>query len=300
MEAFKRLISASIASVLLHPAYLDSAFYRPMLRNLLLALASSLTLVAAAQSTWRFPLAFEDGTGAKDTIWFLYDTLATTPGSTPIVDYSFGEGPVQLGQDEFHVFILNSLGDTTQTQASNYSWFPIFQEFHIYAFNWVPPMTIRWDTSLFHAAYLPYAQGSFGQAKLDGNYFFFHSNDMTENGYNMLITDSAFVNEDFDFLFPIPVYFGLGDPLHIGSHVDRDRLEVFPNPASSKIELSGLLGNGSITIRDQLGRTLLNVAQASMTSDRTIDISTLPNGIYFVQINTPNTPTRHAKFQKME
>ncbi len=273
-----------------------------MPRNLLLALACTLACSASAQPTWRFHLAFEDGNGAKDTIWFLYDTLATLPFSSgqPQVDQELGEGAVQLSPNDFHVFVLNAEGDTTQTNAMPYPWFPIFQEPNIDAINWTPPMTIRWDTSLFHAPYLPYAQGNFGLAFMDGNYFFFHSNTGNEMGYSMLITDSAFVNEDLDFLFPISVYFGPGDPLHVGSWKNPERMEVFPNPAQKTIHLSGLQGNGSITVHDQWGRICLTAGPSLITSDMAIDISTLNPGIYFVQIISPNTPTCHAKFQKME
>jgi hypothetical protein len=46
-------------------------------KGILLALACTLAVAATAQPTWRFHLAFEDGTGAKDTIWFVFDTTAT-------------------------------------------------------------------------------------------------------------------------------------------------------------------------------------------------------------------------------
>ncbi|MEI2419331.1 hypothetical protein V6O07_03590, partial [Arthrospira platensis SPKY2] len=35
------------------------------------------TLHVSAQPQWRFHLAFEDAIGAKDTIWFVYDTTAS-------------------------------------------------------------------------------------------------------------------------------------------------------------------------------------------------------------------------------
>lgn len=272
-----------------------------MPRNLLLALAFTLAVAAAAQPTWRFHLAFEDGAGARDTIWMVYDTAATTGSDyNPQVDYSLGEGATPIDHTSFNVWTWNWDGDSTKTHAFPYSQYPIFDGTIIDAINWTPPMTIRWDTSLFHAPYLPDGQGGFGQAKLDGNYFFFHSNDMTENGYNMLITDSAFVNEFFDFLFPIPVYFGPGDHLHVGTWNAPEQVEVFPNPAERTIHLPGLQGTGSITVQDQLGRICLTVGPSRITPDTPIDISTLNPGIYFVQINSPNTPTRHAKFQKVD
>ena len=66
-----------------------------MCRNLLLALACSLAVAAAAQPTWRFHLAFEDGTGARDTIWFVFDTTATN--SAGMVDEHLGEGAEVVG-----------------------------------------------------------------------------------------------------------------------------------------------------------------------------------------------------------
>src|SRR5690606_7963439 len=141
----------------------------PMRRNLLLTLACAFVLSATAQPTWRFHLAFEDGAGARDTIWFVYDTTATTGNNQmPTVDYALGEGAVQIDYSEFNVFTWNWNSDTTKTNAWPYNWFPTFQCGTIDAINWIPPMTIRWDTSLFHAPYLPYAQGSIGVARMDG------------------------------------------------------------------------------------------------------------------------------------
>src|SRR5690606_31950891 len=151
-----------------------------MLSHLLLALASALAVATAAQPTWRFHLAFEDGTGARDTIWLVYDTAATIP---------YSHWPVQMDQYDsiqnnhdyydgsFHVFLINSLHDTTNSLAFPYWAYPMFETGnHIDAINWTPPMTITWDTILFHAPYLPYEQGSFGVARMDGMVFFFINN----------------------------------------------------------------------------------------------------------------------------
>ena len=137
-----------------------------MPRNILLALACTLAFSAAAQPTWRFHLAFEDGTGARDTIWMVYDTTAQLfyTGNEPLVDTALGEGPVNFNSGDFHVFLLNALFDTTQTNALPFSIFPIHEGTLIDAINWIAPMTIRWDTSLFHAPYLPDDQGSLGIA----------------------------------------------------------------------------------------------------------------------------------------
>ncbi|MBS1569769.1 MAG: hypothetical protein JST45_10035 [Bacteroidetes bacterium] len=146
-----------------------STLVKVTLPLLALALASTTT----AQPTWRFHLAFEDGTGARDTIWMVYDTSATTGSdSNPQVDYALGEGAVTIDQSTFNVWTWNWDEDSTDTHAFPYSWYPIFDGTLIDAINWVPPMTIRWDTSLFHAPYLPFTQGDINHAYMDGNYFF--------------------------------------------------------------------------------------------------------------------------------
>jgi hypothetical protein len=33
-----------------------------------------------AQQPWRFHIAFEDGTGARDTLWMIFDNTATVEG----------------------------------------------------------------------------------------------------------------------------------------------------------------------------------------------------------------------------
>ncbi|MBK7287391.1 MAG: hypothetical protein IPI95_09950 [Flavobacteriales bacterium] len=141
------------------------------MRFILALVVLALSLTTIAQPTWRFHLAFEDGTGARDTIWMVYDTTATlgsNPWPGPNVDTLLGEGPVDVDDGLFHVFRTNAIGDTTNTNAYPYSQYPNFDGTSIDAINWTPPMTITWDTSLFHAPYLPYAQGHFGIALMDG------------------------------------------------------------------------------------------------------------------------------------
>ena len=273
-----------------------------MSRNLLLALACGLAVVAAAQPTWRFHLAFEDGAGARDTIWMVYDTAATTgtgPEPGPKVDTVLGEGPVVVNDGQFHVFLTNALGDTTRTNAYPYFIYPSFDGTIIDAINWTPPMTIRWDTSLFHAPYLPYAEGSFGLAFLDGGYFFFHSNTGNETGYSMLITDSAFVNEDLDYLFPIPVYFDADNTIGVGEHQSAETaLRLWPNPAQRVVHVQAPGSeSGEVLVSDLMGRRVLNVEH--MPANGPLDVSSLHPGIYLIRVRTQQNHVFHSTFEKV-
>jgi len=276
-----------------------------MPRNLLLVLAYTLAIAVAAQPTWRFHLAFEDGTGAKDTLWFIYDTAVTqTQSHWPLESAAYvqSQSLLNYGDGSFHVFTINDFIDSTNTMAFPYIWFPIFETGdNIDAINWTPPMTIRWDTSLFHAPYLPYAQGSVNRAYLDGNYFFFHSNDGSGDGFNMLTTNSVFVDEDVQILFPFSLYFsGEGSTIGIEESPASTKLNVWPNPASHWLHFPLIDGAARFTVRDQLGRLVQSEMLTGHAAHYVWDISSLPPETYHITLESPQKPMRHAEFQKVE
>ena len=160
-------------------------------------------------------------------------------------------------------------------------------------------MTIRWDTSLFHAPYLPYAQGSFGQAYMDGDYFFFHSNGIGENGYDMLIDDSSYVDSDWESLFPFAIYFGPDD--HVGiqeSHEHGGSISFFPNPAGSSVYLQVDEPILSIRILDIAGRVVLTLPDHA--TEKAIDIASLAPGAYMLLALSPQNQLYHGSFQKVD
>jgi hypothetical protein len=255
---------------------------------------------ASTQPTWRFHIAFEDGTGARDTIWMVYDTTATTGSDfNPQVDYALGEGAVTIDPTIFNVWTWNWDGDSTKTHAFPYSWFPILDGTIIDAINWVPPMTIRWDTSLFHAPYLPYAQGSFGIAFMDGIAFSQFDTGLGFGQYNMLTNDSVTIDLLWDFLFPIPVTLGPDDHTAISGHSAPDGLlRTWPNPAHDKIRLRPLAGYvKTVSITDIAGRQTLLLSNPIPSEE--LDISELPPGRYFIHIITNQNQIYHGTFEKI-
>jgi hypothetical protein len=103
-----------------------------------------------AQPQWKFHLAFEDATGARDTIWFIWDTTAhfILP-----VDEHLGEGRTEMNLNEFNVFVRNHEGDSTKTFSLPYGIPDLTNS--IYAINYQYPITLRWDSSMFNAPFLP-------------------------------------------------------------------------------------------------------------------------------------------------
>ena len=133
---------------------------------LFLLLVFSIKLNSFSQPQWKFHIAFEDGTGAKDTIWCIWDS--TAHGSPP-VDTALGEGAIQIDNSTFNVFISNANGDTTKTVAFPFTY---SFDFGVRAINYQYPLTISWDSSLFSVIF-PWPYASVDYARIDNGYFFY-------------------------------------------------------------------------------------------------------------------------------
>ncbi len=274
-------------------------------RFLLPILALALACTTTAQPTWRFHLAFEDGTGARDTLWLLYDTTATLPVDPwpgPNVDYELGEGPTDMSNGLFHVFTRNANWDSTNTVAFPYSWYPIFETGNtIDAIKWVPPMTITWDTSLFHALYLPYNQGLINQAYLLGDYFFFHSNDGSGIGYNMLITNNVVMDEGSQFLFPFGILFsGDGSTIGVTESTQPEVLGVWPNPATRWLNFPLDGQESKLIVFDNAGHSIHTHMIPPSAASHAWDVSLLGSGTYHIVMVSSKYPPRHATFEKVD
>lgn len=157
--------------------------------NLLLALGFCCSITAQPQ--WKFHIAYEDATGARDTIWLIWDTTATFYG----IDTLLGEGNPGMNYNEFNVWTLtggpgwNQI-DTTKVIAHpyEYSFEPIVK-----AMNFVLPITITWDSSLFHAPGLPpQPVGWINHARIDNLYFFsYWNNPWVTHYYDMTIDNKV-------------------------------------------------------------------------------------------------------------
>ncbi len=141
-----------------------------------------------AQPQWKFHVAFEDATGAKDTIWFIWDTTATLYG----LDTTLGEKPVSLNYSIFNVWTNNKVNyeyDTIKTLAVPYT-----ESFEttIEAINYELPITITWDSALLHADWLPPTPvGWVNFARIDNDYFFLYKNNGLAHEYDMTLSDSV-------------------------------------------------------------------------------------------------------------
>lgn len=256
------------------------------MRNLLLAFACSLVVAVGAQPTWRFHLAFEDGMEAKDTLWFVFDTTATIFD----VDPQCGEGGVTLDPHSFHVFMFNQGNDSTQTDAQPYSYFPAFysQEFH--GMNFQYPLTLRWDTSLFHAPYLP--EEGIGGAVLSGEYLWQAGYaDLTYGTVDMTIRDSIIL---YDIGYP---FFGSSLIFWDGSNT----LGVDPPseaPFSAAFSGTSLAVSSTGPIQEvslyNVQGTLLHSSRPN-TDNTTMDMGGLPSAVYLLRVRNGQNRGYHEK-----
>ncbi len=171
----------------------------------------------------------------------------------------------------------------------------------INAINWIPPMTITWDTSLFHASYLPYAQGSFGIAMMNGIAFSQFDQEGTGFGiFNMLIEDSVTIDFLSEFLFPFPVYFDAGNTIGMKEHdmAKAPQLQVWPNPTQGGIHIVAPGSEaGDVFVSDLTGRRVLHLG--SMPANGPLDVSALSPGTYVIKVLTFQNHIYHGTFEKI-
>ena len=67
--------------------------------------------------------------------------------------------------------------------------------------------------------------------------------------------------------------------------VTSTSLSIYPNPATSVVNISGITGNASVNITDILGRTIKTVSFENIANEIKVDISDLTTGNYFLKVN---------------
>jgi len=237
---------------------------------------------AQQNAQWPFYIAFEDATGAKDTLWMVYDTGTS--------DYYYGIEP-ELGEipldsnntNEFRIWIhLDSEGNQYNTIAVNIS-FP-FLETEIYAENYILPITMNWDTTLFTADVLYEYGDPVNEAYFDSQYFFIQNNGW-DNYFHLTLTDHA----DLEYFwwgdsqhFPIFVLLERGPlgPWVNTKNIEFKQLSVYPNPSAGLVNLEFPTSvSGTLTIYDSKGKLVLS--ENVSTDRKQIDLHNAADGLYY-------------------
>ncbi len=253
----------------------------------------SLKCMAQQQQSaqWSFYMAFEDATGAKDSIWFLLDTAATYPWS---ISALYGEVPIEPDSVNFQVWFYHPLDFVNGNPTERYNTFvnnidnvEAAWGTELFGTNFELPIVMSWDTSLFTADVLyEYGANPINQATLDNEYLFLSGGD--ENGWDMTQTDHVELpyfwwgsSSQFPLFFDI-VRGPLGSEVGVNDVVTTE-FSVFPNPATDYVTL-----NFPKAIKAQLRILDVNgklVKSNSISGNRKrLHIGDLESGLYFIEI----------------
>ena len=244
-----------------------------------------------AQQQWRFYVAFEDATSAKDTIWLIWDTTAT--GGVPgLVDTALGEGAIQFNQAIFNVWVHNDNFDSTKTFAYPYNYTLATS---VFAFNYQYPIIVTWDSSLFHAPYLPMPVGYVNVAGITNNYFYDVNNDPPLHGFNMLWDNNAiapYFNWGSQSQFPMNFAI-IRDPLLSNQDLltNVNKIKIYPNPFTTELLLSSVEEICTIEIYSITGQFLLSRSFKNpiKLSNYVLTIPYFNAGLYIIKLtNTKN------------
>jgi hypothetical protein len=255
------------------------------MKNQLLILWTILLTVnfSFAQPQWKFHIAFEDATGAKDTIWCIWDTAATD-GQLNSVDTAFGEAGVTFDYNLFNVWIYNNVPfpytDSTKTSA-----IPFNGAFslEIRAFNYQYPITVSWDSSLFHAPGLPLPVGYVNRAVMDNDYFFLVNNDPPLQRFNMLLDNSVIAPSFWwgsQSQFPLIIGIMRDETIGINEmDMGKKTLTVYPNPANEYLIIKSNEPLRKVIFWNSMMKNVIEIDSISQ-----INTSHLPEGIYILEI----------------
>lgn len=241
---------------------------------------------------FKFYLAFEDATGAKDTLWLILDSTATIG-----MDTALGEIPQDLSSPNFHVYFKYSATDSLKITARHQQDGVGGQ---IWAQNYVYPITLKWDSALLFTNNLPY---NFNEAWLSNDWFFF------VGGNNCFSPDfiGVFCMLHSDSVY-MPAYtWGTADQFPLGvnvsynysiqghtTSVDEKNLHstaitIYPNPFNNSFVVGfkpQLTDKKQLIVTDFSGKKVFE----SFTNKEkiTIDLHDYPAGIYFLEVLIEN------------
>lgn len=243
---------------------------------------------------FKFHLAFEDATGAKDTLWFIWDSTA----NSYTYDTIFGEIPQDLSSPNFHVYFKYNSTDSSKIVAKSTN-----SNDHggqIWAQNYVYPITLKWDSALLFTNNLPFdLNGAF----LSNDWFFGAGGNNCFSPdfigvFCMLHSDSVYMPAyTWGTADQFPLFFSMAYDYSIQGHttsVDEKNLHstaitIYPNPFNNSFVVGfkpQLTDKKQLIVTDFSGKKVFE----SFTSKEktTINLHNYPAGIYFLEVLIEN------------
>lgn len=262
---------------------------------------------AQVQPEWVFPLWFEDATGAKDTFYLAYNQNL---GFSPEL---FGNKLVPVDTSRFQVVdcgLAIPPDLLTLKSKCGFITYDLFAEFCFWKCQL--PLIVRWDVNLFRSSALPFPDQSpapRAQALLQFDFPLQTTGGCT---IGVLISDSfynsppgdcyqvdtaAFINivggQDLSyFTFSIQTWTGKWTGIHKLTTSKIDPINIYPAITSDLIYISineKMQNRIDIYLLDITGRIIYEEKKNNFY-DGTIDLNSVPNGVYVVLIKTTSNP----------
>lgn len=107
-----------------------------------------------------------------------------------------------------------------------------------------------------------------------------------------LVRYTAFdVNNPSDSAWIQIIYYCVGGPVGVDEVQNVSQLTAYPNPASNLLQLSfdAPKNNAQIEVYNQLGERVHLQQIAALTTTASLDVSTLPNGIFMLRLVTDDS-----------
>ncbi|MCY7408633.1 MAG: T9SS type A sorting domain-containing protein [Chitinophagales bacterium] len=250
---------------------------------------------AQVQPAWVFPLWFEDGSGAKDTVYFCYDPTAND--QYPNTDTLLGEKLIQKDSTKFWVGVwaFNGKDSTIQSSVSKVPFAQLFIN------NGYYPLKIFWDDTLFYSSALPFpdltplprarisiiCSDAFGNCPADIEL----SMSAIPSTFPFPLVDSAIFNgfENYyvgntlgEFSLELrPFDSPLEDAI---INIQSKSISIYPNPSSDEFIIQ-LKQQADLRITDVTGRTVKEIFNAN---GMVVFGKNFNAGIYFVRLKVGN------------
>jgi hypothetical protein len=264
----------------------------------------TLSSVLCAQNSWNLTIAFEDATGAKDTLRIFWDEDASLDE-----DISLGEFPINPDTINGFRVAFHSISFSTSQEnyyksiAAPWSWDAM--DGFIYAYDHVEPVTITYDSNYFNDAELfPFLDSLYIRGEMHSNYFFFGPlsefpcDCLDMEDHDTIVLDPNWPTDHF------PIYFiitrGVGDPLNAGTEYLYQKVKLYPNPTLDAF-LNIEFGQARFTqfeVWDMQGRQVLRGALDKSRSSHAIDINDLPVGSYVLKLFDEKGESVQKRFVK--
>jgi len=244
------------------------------------SLSFAQTFPGPQEPQWKFWLAFEDSTQARDTVWFGLDETGTWE-----MDSIFGESPITDTLEGFRVYFKHQydsskvfVGEGFIESSAN----------EVFSVGEVYPIKVSWDTSLFGLQNLSFPIW-FGAMS---NHYFFDSNfmDLRDKDSIVLVPDGQLLLPHFPMLFVFDPY-----SEGVSESPSAETLFIYPNPSNHFLNLECDKVVESIEILGMNGRSEKSILVNS--SKAKIPIGDIIPGVYILKIKT-KTSCIYEKFIK--